>query len=260
MPGLPTSKEAIKKYIEAQKMSRNYTSTFVLELPIAVRSKRKLLVALDCLRQLKNAVLGECLKRLDLLRQSREFQAIRKFPKTAEKERKTRNKKFSELNKKFKFTSFDIQNYALGVRNNCHIGQHVLSHEAQSAARDTFRSVFEYALGKRGRPGFLRKDEQHTLEAKTNNCCIRYKNDKVYRNGEIYRCIIDPEDKVIQHGLSCPVKYCRLVRKAIGGKDRFYVQLILEGKPYQKYEYKNQRQGLDLAHQLLPGFQIPVPN
>jgi len=39
---------------------------------------------------------------------------------------------------------------------------------------------------------------------------------------------------VLWHGLAAPVKYVRIVRRKLNGKDRFYVQLVCEGVPYQK--------------------------
>ncbi len=46
--------------------------------------------------------------------------------------------------------------------------------------------------------------------------------------------MIRPEDKVIEHGLSCKVKFVRIVRRKLNGRVRFYAQLVCEGHPYQK--------------------------
>ena len=57
--------------------------TFVLELPLLVNphEDRVLAVRFEAGRQLYNAVLGEALRRLDFLKQSRAWQAARKLPK-----------------------------------------------------------------------------------------------------------------------------------------------------------------------------------
>jgi hypothetical protein len=47
--------------------------------------------------------------------------------------------------------------------------------------------------------------------------------------------IIDGNDPVVMHGLSCRVKYVRLVRRKVAGKNPFFVQLVLEGEPYRKH-------------------------
>jgi hypothetical protein len=39
------------------------------------------------------------------------------------------------------------------------------------------------------------------------------------------------------HGLACPVKYVRLVRRKLGLRNRFYAQLVCEGRPYRKPQH-----------------------
>ncbi len=41
-------------------------------------------------------------------------------------------------------------------------------------------------------------------------------------------------DRVQAHGLACPVKYVRLVRRKLGERNRFYAQLVCQGTPYRK--------------------------
>jgi transposase len=41
----------------------------------------------------------------------------------------------------------------------------------------------------------------------------------------------------VAHGLSCPVKYVRLVRRKVGLRNRFYAQLVCEGRPYRKAQH-----------------------
>lgn len=52
-------------------------------------------------------------------------------------------------------------------------------------------------------------------------------------------CIVE-NNEVIAYGLKPEhrVKYCRLVRRKINSRNRFYVQLVLEGKPYQNPKHK----------------------
>jgi transposase len=46
--------------------------------------------------------------------------------------------------------------------------------------------------------------------------------------------LITNNDPVILHGLNSSVKYVRLVRRKVSGKNRFYAQLICNGKPFIK--------------------------
>jgi putative transposase len=61
--------------------------------------------------------------------------------------------------------------------------------------------------------------------------------------------LIDTSDPVIRHGLAARVKYVRLVRRKLNGRNRFYVQLVCEGRPYRKPKHKLGRGtvGLDIG-------------
>ncbi len=49
---------------------------------------------------------------------------------------------------------------------------------------------------------------------------------------------LDPHDPMQAHGLSCPVKYIRLVRRKLGERNRFYAQLVCQGTPYRKLQHQ----------------------
>ncbi|MGK7876732.1 MAG: RNA-guided endonuclease TnpB family protein [Xenococcaceae cyanobacterium] len=58
----------------------------------------------------------------------------------------------------------------------------------------------------------------------------------------------DVVDPVIRHGLNSPIKYCRIVKRILNGKARYFLQLINEGLPYQKPNRTigNQKIGIDI--------------
>jgi len=80
---------------------------------------------------------------------------------------------------------------------------------------------------------FKGKNQMDSLEGKNNETGLRFRDNILMWSGLEIPCIIDPENKVIAYGLNHKVKYCRIVRRKINGKNRFYLQLICEGTPYQ---------------------------
>jgi putative transposase len=216
------------------------TPSFILELPLDTNPVQEstILVRIDTGRQLYNACLGEGLNRLDLIRQSKDFQEIQKLPKTIDGEpNKERIEAFHELDKKYKFTDYDIQHYAVGIRDSW-INEHIGVHIAQKIATRAFKAVQKKAFGKAKNVRFKGKNQFDTLEGKNNETGLRFKkeNETLSWSGLEIPCIIDHENKLIEYGLHHRVKFCRLVRRKINGKNRFYVQLILEGIPYQDPE------------------------
>jgi transposase len=221
-------------------MKRSKTPSFITELPLKTTSSDEatILVRLDTGRQLYHACLGESLERLGLIQQSKEYQEIQKLPKTTNGEQnKERTKAFNELNQKYGFTDYDIQHYATGIRNSW-MEEHIHAHIAQKLATRAFKAVQKKAFGIAKNVRFKGKNQMDSLEGKEADTGLRFENNSLLWSGLEIPCIIDPENKVIAYGLSHKVKYCRIVRRKINGKNRFYLQLINEGTPYQNPKNK----------------------
>lgn len=230
---------------------RSTTPSFITELPLKTTASDEstILVRLDAGRQLYNACLGEALNHLDLIWQSKDFQEIQKLPKTINGElNKERTEAFKQLNKKYEFTDYDIQHYAVGVRDSW-INEHIGVHIAQKIGTRAFKAVQKKAFGIAKNVRFKGKNQFDSLEGKNNQTGLMFENNTLYWSGLEIPCIVDQENKLIAYGLQHRIKFCRLVRRKINGRNRFYVQLILEGIPYQDPEKKigTEEIGLDVG-------------
>ena len=225
-------------------MKRSKTPTFVTEIPLKVSLSQEtvLLKRLEAGRRVYNACLGEALRRAKVLRQSPLYQAAREMP-AGEKEspeRKARSKAFTQARRAAGFGEYDLHGYA--KQFGCsYLGDHLDSLVVQAVASRAYHAVNDYMLGKKGRPRFKGWNQFDSVEGKTNTSGLRWKDNQVVWNvlgGRKLTLapIIPAEDDVIEHGLSCPVKYVRIVRRKLNGRSRFYVQLVGKGRPYQKPE------------------------
>ena len=221
-------------------MKRSNTPSFITELPLKTTSadEATILIRLDAGRQLYHACLGEALERLALIRQSKEYQKIQKLPKTINgKQNQERTKAFDDLNKKEEFTDYDIQHYATGIRNSW-IKKHIHAHIAQKLATRAFKAVQKKAFGKAKNVRFKGKNQMDSLEGKNNETGLIFRDNTLSWSDLEIPCIIDPDNDVITYGLNHRVKYCRIVRRKINCKNRFYLQLINEGTPFQNPKNK----------------------
>ena len=225
-------------------MKRSKTPTFITEIPLKVNPTQEviLLKRLEAARRVYNACLGEALQRAQALRRSPAYQAARAMPagKPESPERKARSRTFTQARRAVGFGEYAMHAYAEQFGHS-YLGDHLDSLVVQAIASRAYKAVNDYLLGKKGRPRFKGRNQFDSVEGKTNTSGLRWKDNRVVWNvlrGR--RLILEPifleDDKVIQHGLSRPVKYVRIVRRKLNGRSRFYVQLVGKGHPYQKAE------------------------
>ena len=203
--------------------------------------ERELGIRLDAARNIYNAALGEALRVLDLMRQSKQWQRARALPK-GEK----RSAAFKACIERFDFKSSMTDRFAISCKNACSIGDHMSSNETQKVALRAFLAVKEYSFGKRGRPRFKRFGTLQSVEGKTNKAGIRFREGAVEWAGLVMP-IIYRGDPWQAHALACPTKYCRTIRRTIRGRARWFVQLIQEGLPFAKHPVGNAVVGLDIG-------------
>jgi putative transposase len=210
-------------------MSRSTTPSFICELPLTLiaHDERRLCIRLDCARQVYNAVLGESLKRLSLLRQSKAFQAARRLRSLE------RQHAFRALDAQFRLREYDLHAYATQFSRSW-IGGHLDANTIQTVATRAWNAVRQYQFGTRGRPRFKGKGQFHSVEGKTNRQGIRWRAGAVVCGDLTLRARIPTHDPLITHALACPIKYVRIVRRTLNGRVRFFVQLVCAGKSYQK--------------------------
>jgi hypothetical protein len=211
-------------------MESRKNPTFITEYPLRVDAaqERVLLVRMDAARQIYNACLGESLKRLRLMRESRIYQAARKMRYC-----KQRSLAFRQAREAHGFREYDLHAYAVQFSHSW-LGKHVDSSTTQKIASRAFGAAMMYALGKHGKPRFKGKNQLISVEGKSNKTGIRWQGDRVEWMKLVLPAIIDENDSVQIHGLQAPVKYVRLLSRNVGNRRRFYAQLVCEGEPYRK--------------------------
>jgi putative transposase len=234
-------------------MARKSTPSFVLELPLqtatAVELVLVLAIRLDAARNIYNACLGEALRRSDCMRESKLWQAARKLPKgpPGSQERKARAKAFKEICAAYGFTSGDIQRFAQQCRDACWIKDHLGGHDTQTTSLRAFRAVEQYVFGKRGRPRFRRFNAFNSVEGKEAKSTVIFRDNAVTYGGLKLPAILDPSDAWQAEALRVRTKYCRIVRRHIRGRTRWYVQLVQEGTTPLRRAIRHGVVGLDIG-------------
>jgi hypothetical protein len=223
---------------------------FITEIPLKATPTQESVLnkRFEAARQVYNACLGESLRRLKLMRESKDWQKARLLPKGKE-----RTAEFVRLNKEFGFREYDIHFFAKQFGYSW-LGYHLDSQTIKKLASRAFTWVSEYLFDpKRGRPKFKRFGQLNSVEGVTNLQGIIWRDDCVVwnsgRNGKKIKleAIIDYDDPIMSHGLNSEIKFVRLIRRELNGKTRFFAQLVNVGKPYKRHSLGKGVVGLDIG-------------
>jgi hypothetical protein len=246
-------------------MKKSTTPTFLLELPLAVDAgqAKRLRAHFEAARCLYNTLLGEALKRLRHMRADPAWQEARAIPQAQKQERQ---EAFARLRQAYGFSEYAL--HAFAKEANCAwIADHIDALMAQALATRAYHAVNQMCLGKAKKVRFRSKGRGlDSLENKWKKSGLRFVLQSPEEGNQGWliwgkdrlSALIDWHDPVVHHGLRHRIKYARLVRRKASspnaqGADvqgyRYYVQLILEGIPYQKPKHTIRTDviGLDLG-------------
>jgi hypothetical protein len=248
-----------------RKPPKTKTSTFLLELPLAVEAGQaaRLRAHLETGRQFYNAVLSAGQRRLRQMRADPAWQAARAIPRTHTQERRAA---FSALRARYGFSEYAFHDLARELRVSW-LADHLDAVLAQTLATRAYRALNRVCVGKARRVRFKSRGRGlSSLENKRTDTGLRFVLQTLengHRGWLIWHddrlpAIIDWDDPVVAHGLAHQVKYARLVRRSASspraqGADRegvrYVVQLALVGAPYQKPKHRagTDTVGLDLG-------------
>ena len=204
-------------------------------------------------RQIYNACLGELYKRYNTMTERKEYKVVVNMTKGKE-----RNRKFQELNKKYGLTEYSLHTHIKPMQH--YFKDNIDSFTAQRIATRTFRAFEKYMFHQAKKTYFKKYNELNSLEGKSNKTGIRFKNNELVWNKLSIPVIIKKNDEYAQMALENKIKYCRVLRKFIRGRYKYYIQLILDGTPPIKInketgEIKNTiskgRVGIDIGTQTI---------
>lgn len=223
-------------------MANSKTNSYILTLKL--KTNKSDMVALnkyfELSRKLYNALLGEELKRLKIMRESKLYQQAQK-----ETDKVKRRELFKEVEIKYNYGKFALNKYSTSLRVNEF--KDIDANTVQALSARVIQTIDKLRFGNANKVNFIRYNEMYSIEGLTNRQGIRFRDGILYFNKLVLECIIRKNDKYAQLSLQDKIKYCRIIRKQKGNRDIYYVQLVLEGIPPKKREIGQGEVGIDIG-------------
>jgi len=240
---------------------RSKTPSFVLELKLQTTAKdnQVLIKRFSLASRTKNMLITHAKHRLNALNNIPRYHVLRqqyrllcdakdkmtdkKTIAEVEKELSAVKKELSNLTTSSGLTKNDFEKYlkvqAKKYRN------FLDAQTVQMIANDVYNGASKVLYGNGQNLHHQQNNALLTLSGKTNKQGIRFKDNRVLWLGLDIGIQVKKGDAYAKEALKHRVKYCRIVRKMIGSRWHFYVQLILEGMPPIKHQPGTGTVGID---------------
>jgi len=201
----------------------NTISNFILTLPLKTENFQEDIIDknFEKYRKIYNACISELYKRYNHMRESKEYQNNCKY------KGKDRNKIFNNINKKYGLTEYSLHYFTKPMAKYFKINAG-MTQVIHKRAFDAFQGLMFH---KSNKIKYKSYGELNSIEGKSNDNGIIFKNNIVLFAKFKIPTIINKNDIYTHMALRNKVKYCRIKREMIKGKYHYYVQLILDGIP-----------------------------
>ena len=209
-----------------------------------------------------NLCLEHCIKQLNKLKRDKEYRKSVKALKTVNRKLKMKNlpqveikrlkdikisctNKIKELEKEYQFTENDIQKYAKVPRE--FIGKILNSSIVQNIASTAFDAVKKIRYRKAKKVKFKKKGEI-SLEGKNNRTGFIFdiKTMKLKLGKKLF-CNLKTLDERQKNCFKNRIKFCRVLKRYIRGKKRYFLQIVFEGIPETDFQIGEGEVGLDIG-------------
>ena len=230
-------------------MKKNKTPSYVLTLKLKTEKYQEDIInkRLEIARNISNALTNKVLKRYNLMLESKEYMSIKKqlnpvnknyynsdnikSKKIFERQRKELYKQLEELYIKFSLSQYSLYEDVKPMYK--HFKDNIGSLESQAIADRVWTKFDKLLHGNGNKVTFSKYNEYNSIENKWNKSGLKYdiNSNMVKWNKINIPVIIKNDDLYAQKAIQDKVKYCRIVRKLIRGKYKYYVQMVMTGIP-----------------------------
>lgn len=235
-------------------MSEPWAQYFVLTLPLKPELWQQDILEkrFEINRQIYNALLDKAMKRYGQMTQTRVYRANREaLLHTSEKEkRKKLLQERDSLIEKYQLRNYDICREATRYRQ--HFKEHTDSPIVQNLAAEVSQAIDGLVRGTAARVNAKKPGDLKSLSGKTNRSSIKFREDSL-----VWKGLVIPVDKKSftwyeEQALKQEIRYCRLKKSIIRGKNRYFLEIVFKGNaPVKPKPEVTGTVGLDIGRQKL---------
>ena len=138
-------------------------------------------------------------------------------------------RQINDIRKQFDMSEYSFYKDVKRIQH--HFSKNIDALTARNIA-SSLRRAYENLFYKNGEKVHYKKyDSLNSLEGSSNRQGIRFKDDTILWNGLKIPVVIDYNNYYENQALKSEIAYCRIVRKFVRKKYKYYVQIVFKGTP-----------------------------
>lgn len=184
-------------------------------------------------RKIYNSLVTVSQKRYKEMIKMRKYRNLMSMLTGNKKSDKTILKQIDQIRKEYGLTEYSLHADVKEMQK--HFKKNVDSFTAQKIATTLWKSYDKLFYGNGKRVYYKKYGDMNSLEGKSNSTGIRLVDEHLIWNGLNIPVVIDWNNPYEYQAMQSEISYCRIIRKFVRNKYKFYVQVVFKGTPPTKF-------------------------
>lgn len=213
-------------------------SNFIVQFPLKTEKYQEDILnkRFEIGRKIYNSLVNITQKRYKEMIKTKKYRSIISSLTGNKKTDKEIWKQINEIRKQYGMSEYSFHEDVKKMQK--HFKDNIDSFTAQKIATTLWRSYEKLFFGNGKKVYFKRYGELNSLEGKSNKTGIRFKDDTIIWNGLTILVVIDYDNYYEYQAMQSDISYCRIIRKYVRNKYKYYAQIVFKGNPPVKVDTK----------------------
>ena len=187
-------------------------------------------------RQIYNSLVNVTQKRYKEMIKTKKYRNLISQLSGDKKKDKIIWEQINKIRKQYNMSEYSFHNDI--KRMQWHFSDNIDSFTAQKIATNLWKAYDKFFYGNGEKIHYKKYDNLNSLEGKSNKTGIRFKDNTILWNGLKIPVVINYNNYYECQALKADISYCRIIRKYVRNKYKYYVQIVFKGNPPIKIDTK----------------------
>lgn len=216
-------------------------ANFIVQFPLKTEKFQEDILSkrFEIGRKIYNSLVAVTQKRYKEMIKTKKYRSLMVSLTGNKKSDKEIWKQIHEIRKQYGMSEYSFHEDVKHMQR--HFKDNIDAFTAQKIASNLWKAYDKFFYGNGKTIHYKRYGSFNSLEGKSNQTGIRFKNDTILWNGLKIPVVIDYDNHYEYQALQCDIAYCRIIRKYVRNKYKYYVQIVFKGNPPVKIDTETGR-------------------